>query len=169
MRAAACFLAGALLVSAAGDREVPDVDTCRSMILTAPRDGWRLTVEVDGSARINYAALPQTARTGAGTFLFQKLHSQLAATVRPELKSDCVGTVEFVRRAGRSEGAAWCLTDEDLAVDQFEWAWAHLGPAESAVESEHLQTLRQMWDRRRRPRRNRQKGSLERDAPPDGS
>jgi hypothetical protein len=157
MRAAAWVLAGTLAILAADDRGVPDVGACRSMVLVAPRDGSRLTVEADGSARINYAALPQTARVGRGTFEFHKLHAQLAAGVEPERGRDCAGTVEFVTSRAYSESVAWCLTDEGLAADQFEWAWAHVQADGLDLEGEHLQTLRQMWGKRASPRRTRPK------------
>ena len=150
---------------AADHREIPDVGACRGIVLIAPRDGWRLAVEVDGSARINYAALPQTARVGGGTFDFQTLHSQLAPRIQPEGHRDCVGTVEFVTNRAHSESTAWCLTDEGLAADQFEWAWAHVEIDRLDVEGEHVQTLRQMWGKRVRPRRNRPKTRVSKTRP----
>jgi len=160
MHTAAWLTGAALAILVAEEREVPDVGACRSIVLIAPRDGWRLTVEADGSARINYAALPQTARVGTGTFEFEQLHSQLAVRVESEVDRDCVGTVEFESNGARPEFAAWCLTDEGLAADLFEWAWDHVETDKIGVEGEHVQTLRQMWSKRASPRRSRPRGGV---------
>jgi hypothetical protein len=49
---------------------LPAAGACDVLVMTSPRDGWRLTVMPDGAARINYAALPQTVDAPAGTFDF---------------------------------------------------------------------------------------------------
>jgi hypothetical protein len=112
--------------------DVPAVADTRFLVLVIPRDGWRLTVRSDGSAWINYAALPQTARTASGAVPFALLHAELRTrAVRGPCPGD-LGQVEFARVAN-AESDALCIVDTSFAIGQFEHVWAAVVPEAEAV------------------------------------
>jgi hypothetical protein len=151
----AILLALAFQAGVAGQTaEVPPAAACRWLIVVMPRDEWRLTVQPDGKAWINYAQLPQTVYAPAGTFRFAELHSELKARVRPcRVQGDRAGTVDFAPPPGREKPAPWCLDDESYAAEQFERAWDTVELSAEPVVRAHLDLLRSMWERRQAPRR----------------
>lgn len=148
-----CSWAGAIALAVAGQNaQVPEAQSCGSITVVVPRDAWRLSVEADGSARINFAALPQTASAPAGTFEFRKLHSDLASTVSPTEVVGRSGTVEF-KQAADGKRVLRYLKDEGHAGGLFEQAWAHVTMPSDQLGRHQVQKLREMWDRRDSPRR----------------
>ena len=125
---------------------------CAALVITSPRDGWRLTVIPDGSARVNYAALPQTLEVSPRTFDFQQLYSSLATRVRSAQTSADSGTVECRRAGVEPQRAPTYFDDERFAAQQFERAWERAPEPSDSVDKEHVETLRGMWGRRARPR-----------------
>ena len=142
----------ALAVVLAQAVDLPDVRSCAALVVTSPRDGWRLTVAPDGSARVNYAALPQTLEVPPRTFDFRQLHSSLAMRTRSTQTSVSSGTVECRRARGERQPAPAYFDDEGFAARQFERAWERAPEPSDAIDKEHVETLRVMWNRRDRPR-----------------
>ena len=142
----------ALAVVLAQTVGLADVTSCTALVVTSPRDGWRLTVNPDGSARVNYAALPQTLEAPVRTFDFQQLYSSLATRVRSTQTSADSGTVECRRAGVESQHAAAYFDDERFAAQQFERAWERAPEPSDSFDKERLEILRGMWDRRARPR-----------------
>ena len=142
----------ALAVLLAQSAGLPEVSSCAALVITSPRDGWRLTVVPDGSARVNYAALPQTLEVPPRTFDFRQLHSSLATRVRSTQTSSESGTVECRSVQKEPPRAPLYFDDERFATQQFERAWARAPEPSDSIEKEHVETLRGMWDRRARPR-----------------
>jgi hypothetical protein len=129
-----------------------DVRSCTALVVTSPRDGWRLTVNPDGSARVNYAALPQTLEVPPHTFDLLQLHSSLSTRVDSNPARVDSGTVEC-RRLGTAVQAPPTYLDDDLFIAQlFERAWETAPEPSDSIDKEHVDTLRTMWDRRARPR-----------------
>ena len=62
------------------------------------------------------------------------------------------GYVECRSSRGEVQGMTMPLADEKFAVLQFQRAWNRAVPPSSAVEKEHFELLKGMWDRRQRPR-----------------
>jgi hypothetical protein len=153
MHVTAATWALTIAVALAGPNDpVPAARSCRRIMVIVPRDAWRLSVETNGSARINFAALPQTAEVRVGTFRFRRLHSELARRATPTEKRERAGTVEFTdARSGRK--VLRYLSDEGYATDLFERAWAHVVTDPDEVGREHVEMLRAMWNRRDGPRR----------------
>lgn len=145
--------AGAIALAVAGQNgQIPAAQSCSSITIVVPRDAWRLRVEADGSARMNFAALPQTANVPVGTFEFRKLHSELAARAIPTEARERAGTVEF-KQAVNGKTVLRYLSDESHAAGLFEQAWAHVTTPSDPVGRQQVQMLREMWDRRDSPRR----------------
>jgi hypothetical protein len=136
------------LAQAAG---LPAPGTCGALMLTSPRDEWRLTVTPDGSARINYAALPQTVESPARTFDFEELHASLAKRSATGARAGA-GAVECRSSRGEVQGTPMPFDDEGFAALQFERAWNRASSPSDAVGQEHFDLLRSMWLRRQRPR-----------------
>lgn len=130
----------------------PDARSCAALVMTSPRDGWRFTVAQDGSACVNYAALPQTLRVPPGTFDFGQLYSSLATRVHSTQTSVSSGTVECWRAPMERQRAPAYFDDERFAARQFERAWERAPEPSNAIDKEHVETLRGMWYRRDRPR-----------------
>jgi hypothetical protein len=142
----------ALAVALAQLVELSDVASCAALAITSPRDAWRLTVIPDGSARVNYAALPQTLQVPAGTFDFRQLHSSLAERARSTQTHADSGTVECRSVKREPQRALLYFDDERFAAQEFERAWKRAPEPSDSIEKEHVETLRGMWDRRARPR-----------------
>lgn len=138
-----------VLVQAAG---LPDVKTCGALVVTTPRDEWRLTVMPDGSARVNYAALPQTLEAPPRTFDFPQLHSALSMRVRTTRTTADSGTVECRTPGVQLQRQSFFFDDETFAARQFDRVWARAPAPSDPVEKEHVDLLREMWHRRERPR-----------------
>ena len=143
------FVLAVVLVQAAA---LPDAKTCAVLVITSPRDGWRLSVMPDGSGRVNYAALPQTVEAPAGTIDFHELHSALTERTRTTSADPDAGTVECRSSHGEVQGTVMYLSDEPFAARQFERAWSAVRPASSSIGKEHADMLREMWNRRAKPR-----------------
>ena len=153
MHATATSWALAIALALAGPNDpVPAARSCRRITVIVPRDAWRLSVETNGSARINFAALPQTADVRAGTFRFRSLHSELAGKVIPTEERERAGTVEFTDARSDRKVLRY-LSDDGYAAALFERAWAHVVTDPDEVGREHVEMLREMWNRRDRPRR----------------
>ena len=129
-----------------------DMRSCAALVLTSPRDGWRLTVNPDGSARVNYAALPQTLEVPPRTFDVRQLQSSLATRVNATPQRNDAGTVECRMAATEIQPAPAFFDDEPFAAQLFERAWERAPEPADAIDKEHVETLRQMWNRRARPR-----------------
>jgi hypothetical protein len=132
--------------------DVPAVAATRYLVLVIPRDEWRLTVATDGSAWINYAALPQTARAPSRTVSFSAVHSELRSRVAtgPCIR-DSIARVEFVP-AARADAVPLCMADESFAVALFERVWSRVDPERDSAGAEQVTLLRRMWATRREPR-----------------
>ena len=128
-----------------------DVRSCMALVVTSPRDGWRLTVNPDGSARVNYAALPQTLEAPPRTFDFPRLYSSLSTRVDSKPARVDSGTVEC-RRPGTVQATLTYLDDDPFVAQLFERAWEGASEPSDLIDKEHVETLRRMWDGRARPR-----------------
>ena len=144
------ILALAVLLSQAVG--LADVQTCTAVVLTSPRDGWRLTVNADGSARVNYAALPQTLELPPRTFDFRPLYSSLTARIDSTPARADSGTVECQRPGTDALRTPAYLDDEPFVAGLIERAWERAPRPSDSIEEEHIETLRGMWNRRARPR-----------------
>jgi len=142
----------ALAVVLAQTVGLADVTSCTALVVTSPRDGWRLTVNPDGSARVNYAALPQTLEVPPRTFDFQQLYSSLATRVDSKPARVDSGTVECRRAGIQIQPTPTYLDDEPFAARLFERAWELAPEPSDAIDKEHVETLRGMWNRRAHPR-----------------
>ena len=129
-----------------------DVASCTALVVTSPRDGWRLTVNADGSARVNYAALPQTLEVPPRTFDFQQLHSSLTARVASTPSQVDSGTVECRSSGIQIQPTLTYLDDEPFAARLFERVWERAPEPSTSIDKEHVETLREMWNRRAHPR-----------------
>lgn len=127
-------------------------DACSRVVVVIPRDAWRLTIATDGSATINYAALPQTVDVPPGTFRVRELYTELRPRLRATRVNDQMGSVECHLATRGAQPVIEYLDDEDFAAEQFEHAWMRMEEPLDAVGREHVDTLRQMWDRRDSPR-----------------
>jgi hypothetical protein len=133
-------------------RVVPDVEACVAITVVYPRDGWRLTIPRNGAARINYAALPQTAEAPANALRLGDVFTDLGSRLRVSCQGDRFGAIEF-RTALNEERPAWrCTTDEAFVEALFEQAWRSVPEPTDAVERDHVDLLRSMWRRRTAPR-----------------
>ena len=128
------------------------VDACSRIVIVIPRDAWRLTIATDGSASINYAALPQTVDVPSGAFRFRELYAELLARLRVTRTNDQMGSVECHPATREAPPVIGYLDDEGFAAEQFEHAWMRMKEPLDAVGREHVDTLRRMWDRRDSPR-----------------
>jgi len=127
---------------------IPASGECRALVVVMPRDGWRLTIDRDGSARINYAALPQTVRTDPGTFSFEDVYPDVVTRLRTSCANEEAGTIDFITTTRPDQAAAWCFTDEAYGAALFEQAWARSATPAGEVGGEHYALLRSMWERR---------------------
>jgi hypothetical protein len=143
------FLAWAAFGLAQGGDKVPKAERCQRLVIVMPRDEWRLTVARDGSAWINYAALPQTARSAAGTFRFATVYSELKGRVRRSCSGGLQGDVEFALEDKTAPSSSWCITDEAYVAALFERVWVRVEHSPNGPERNA--TLRSMWSRRTAP------------------
>lgn len=127
-------------------------DSCRSLGIVMPRDGWHLSVEPDGSGHVTYAALPQSARVPPGTFDFRNLYAGLIARALAAPSDERTGTIECRGDKGAQVALAY-LDDESFAAEQFEHAWTHVSLPPYRVMRERIEMLRSMWDERDSPRK----------------
>ena len=127
-------------------------DACSRVVIVIPRDAWRLTIATDGSASINYAALPQTVAVPSGAFRFRELYAELLPRLRGTRANDQMGSVECHPATREAQPVVGYLDDEGFTAEQFEHAWMRMEEPVDAVGREHVDTLRQMWDRRESPR-----------------
>jgi hypothetical protein len=127
-------------------------DACSRVVIVIPRDGWRLTIATDGSASINYAALPQTVDVPSGVFRAGELYAELRPRLRGTRANDRMASVECHAATRAAQPVIGYLDDETFAAAQFERAWTRMAEPQDAVGREHVDTLRQMWDRRDSPR-----------------
>ena len=129
-----------------------DVRSCTALVLTSPRDGWRLIVTPDGSARVNFAALPQTLEVPPRTFDFRQLYSSLTERVGSRPARVDSGTVECRSPGVEIQRAPMYFDDEPFAAGLFERAWQLAPEPSDSIDKEHVETLRGMWNKRARPR-----------------
>jgi hypothetical protein len=106
----------------------------------------------DGSARVNYAALPQTVEAPARTFNFGEFHSAAVRRARTTSTDVDAGTLECRSIRGDVQGTALRIDDDSFAAVEFERAWSRAVSPSNAIEKEHVELLRGMWNRRQRPR-----------------
>lgn len=148
MRTIALALTCSVAIAAQAPTAVPDASECRLLILTIPRDGWRLTVRPDGTATVNYAALPQTASTAPAVVSFAEFHAAVRGRIaqRP-CDDDRLGRVQFVVRDDDLAEPLWCVPDTPFVLAQFDRAWDQVTVPADAVGREHVDMLRAMWSR----------------------
>ena len=127
-------------------------DACSRVVIVIPRDAWRLTIATDGSASINYAALPQTVDVPSGAFRFRELYAELLPRLRGTRANDQMASVECHPATREAQPVIGYLDDEGFAAEQFEHAWMRMEEPLDPAGREHVDALRRMWDRRDGPR-----------------
>ena len=107
----------------------------RVLSFDMPHGGCRLTIAVDGSAALWYAALPHGVHIAAATFEPAALRDVFIAKARPkDRRSELAPPIGSVRFG--TDDAVQYFDDAALATSLLRRAWAHRLPAFSTRQDD---------------------------------